>query len=121
MFGFHETHHEAFRRAAEESIDDVFNVFADDLLATDSGFVEISAICQKALNRNVSSSWLLSFIGFVLLHLFDQLLESRELFGCEVLGFHETHHEAFRRARFSLAFSVMLRFNIFVSPFYWIV
>src|ERR1041385_4999231 len=58
----------------------------------------MSKTCQQALSRNVSSSWLLSFIGLVLLHLFDQLLKSRELFGREMFRFHETHHETFRRA-----------------------
>src|SRR6185503_17298776 len=56
----------------------------------------ISAICQMEFNRNVRSNWLIVLIGF-LLALFDELLQAREFFRCEMFGFHQAHHETFRR------------------------
>src|SRR5262245_65718116 len=64
MPGLHQTHHQTFRRAAEEMLDHVADGLADDLAATDSGPVAIGASFQsefdvplavQAVSRGVTS------------------------------------------------------------------
>jgi hypothetical protein len=50
MFGLEKTHHQALRRAAEQTVDQIANSMIDYLAAADRRLVEVGPVLERAFN-----------------------------------------------------------------------